>query len=113
MKKQKINPSATKELPIPASPPPIKYKRKNDTIPSPKSNYQYYQQYCNVFTLNCHLLQQVSFSNIIDWSCKTRRSRVGKKTKELRKVQKNTWGEIRMEFRNRGIKNQSTNIYKI
>jgi len=46
----------------PAS-PTFKRKQKlnKNALPSPKSNYQYYQQFCNVFTLNSQLIQQVFF----------------------------------------------------
>lgn len=58
-----------KQKPLPgtaecASPPPkdvpaSKRRAKGNAIPSPRSNYKYYQQYCKVFELNSQLREQV------------------------------------------------------
>ena len=61
MKKQKTLAPLPDEDPSPTSPVKRKSKSSN-AMPSPKSNFKYYQQFCNVFSLNCHLLQQVRHS---------------------------------------------------
>eukprot|EP00826_Nyctotherus_ovalis_P050535 TRINITY_DN6203_c0_g2_i1.p2 TRINITY_DN6203_c0_g2~~TRINITY_DN6203_c0_g2_i1.p2 ORF type:complete len:113 (-),score=27.53 TRINITY_DN6203_c0_g2_i1:223-561(-) len=61
MKKQRT--ASLDENHVPTSPPCLKHKSRANAVPSPKSNYQYYQEYCNVYSLNCHLLQQVHASS--------------------------------------------------